>query len=71
MDQGHTPALPVIVMTAHGTIESALEASRHGADAYIVKPFETPYLLLALHRALEQQKSPALPRALKGPSGYE
>ena len=53
------PALPVIVMTAHGTIESAVEARRHGADAYLVKPFETPHLLLALHQALGRRNPPA------------
>jgi DNA-binding NtrC family response regulator len=53
------PALATIVMTAYGTTESAVEARRHGADDYLVKPFEVPDLLRALHRALEQQKSPA------------
>jgi len=53
------PALAVIVMTAHGTAESAVDARRHGADAYLVKPFAMPDLLAALHGALEQQKSPA------------
>ena len=49
------PALPIIVMTANGTIESAVEARRHGANDYLVKPFEMPDLLRALHRALEQK----------------
>jgi DNA-binding NtrC family response regulator len=53
------PALAVIVMTAYGTPESAVDARRHGADAYLVKPFAMPDLLAALHGALEQQKSPA------------
>jgi DNA-binding NtrC family response regulator len=53
------PALAIVVMTAYGTIESAVEARRHGADDYLVKPFEVPDLLRALHRALDQQKPPA------------
>lgn len=53
------PALATIVMTAYGTTESVVEARRHGADDYLVKPFEVSDLLRALHRALEQQKSPA------------
>ena len=53
------PALAVIVMTAYGTTESAVEARRHGADDYLVKPFEMPDLLRTLHRALAQQKSAA------------
>jgi len=50
------PAVAAIVMTAYGTIESAVEARRHGADDYLLKPFEVPDLLRALHRALDQQK---------------
>jgi DNA-binding NtrC family response regulator len=53
------PALAIIVMTAYGTIESAVEARRAGADDYLEKPFEVPDLLRALQRALDQQKSPA------------
>jgi len=53
------PAMGIIAMTAYGTIESAVEARRRGADDYLVKPFEVPDLLRALHRALDQQKSPA------------
>ena len=51
------PGLAVIVMTAYGTAESAVDAKRHGADAYLVKPFATPDLLLALDGAVEHQKS--------------
>jgi DNA-binding NtrC family response regulator len=53
------PALAVVVMTAHGTAESAVDARRHGADAYLVKPFAMPDLLVALHGAVEQRRSPA------------
>ena len=61
------PALAVIVMTAHGTAESAVDARRHGADAYLVKPFAMPDLLVALHGALEQQKSSARAASSEGP----
>jgi DNA-binding NtrC family response regulator len=53
------PATAIIVMTAYGTVESAVEARGRGADDYLLKPFEVPDLLRALHRALDQQKSPA------------
>jgi DNA-binding NtrC family response regulator len=53
------PVLATIVMTAYGTIESAVEAGRHGAAEYLVKPLEAPDLLHAL-RALDQQKSPSV-----------
>ena len=35
------PSLPIIVVTAYGTVESAVEALRAGAYDYITKPFET------------------------------
>jgi DNA-binding NtrC family response regulator len=57
------PAMAIIAMTASGTIESAVEARRRGADDYLVKPFELPDLLRALHRALDQQTSPARGRS--------
>src|SRR6185436_20084068 len=44
------PDLAVLVMTAYGTIESAVEAMRLGAEDYLVKPFETAELL---HRRLD------------------
>jgi DNA-binding NtrC family response regulator len=53
------PVMAIIVMTAYGTVESAVEARGRGADDYLLKPFEVPDLLRALHRALDQQKSPA------------
>jgi DNA-binding NtrC family response regulator len=53
------PTLPIIVMTAYGTSELAVEARRRGADDYVVKPFEVPDLLYSLHRALDQPKAPA------------
>ena len=34
------PNLPVVLMTAHGTTETAIEATRRGAFDYILKPFE-------------------------------
>lgn len=53
------PAVAIIAMTAYGTIESAVEARRCGADDYLLKPFEVPDLLRTLHRVLDQQKAPA------------
>ena len=50
------PDLAVLVMTAYGTIESAVEAMRLGAEDYLVKPFETAELLLVIRRAIEFQE---------------
>jgi two-component system, NtrC family, response regulator HydG len=47
----------VIVMTAYGTIESAVEAMRFGAFDYIQKPFTEEELLVKVQRALEKRTS--------------
>ena len=39
------PELPIILMTAYGTIEKAVEAIRDGANEYLVKPFEADTLI--------------------------
>ena len=39
------PRLPVIIMTAYGTTETAIEATKMGAFDYILKPFEIPDML--------------------------
>ena len=48
------PDRPVIVMTAYGAIESAVEAIRQGAYHYLTKPFKLDELALFLRRALEE-----------------
>ncbi len=48
--------LPVIVMTAHGTIETAVKAVKDGAYDFLTKPFDPDHLLLVIHRALEKQR---------------
>jgi nitrogen regulation protein NR(I) len=45
------PNLPVVLMTAHGTTETAIEATRRGAFDYILKPFEMEELFPVLGRA--------------------
>jgi len=57
------PDLAVVVMTAHGTIGSAVEAMRVGAEDYLVKPFETVELLLVIRRAIEFQELKSANRA--------
>jgi DNA-binding NtrC family response regulator len=47
------PDLASIVMTAYGTIESAVEAVRLGAADYLVKPFEVAELLIVVRNAIE------------------
>jgi len=45
--------LPVVLMTAFGTVETAVEAMSLGAFTYITKPFEGDELLIAVKRAIE------------------
>jgi nitrogen regulation protein NR(I) len=45
--------LPVIIMTAFGTTETAIEATKMGAFDYILKPFDIPDMLLVVGQALE------------------
>jgi two-component system response regulator GlrR len=54
--RGINPDVPTIILTAHGSIESAVEAMRRGAYSYLTKPFEPSDLLLQIDRALENRK---------------
>jgi nitrogen regulation protein NR(I) len=47
------PRLPVLLMTAHGTVETAIEATKLGAYDYLQKPFEMVELLGLLQKAVE------------------
>jgi len=47
------PKLPVVIMTAFGTTETAIEATKLGAYDYILKPFEIPHILAIINQALE------------------
>ena len=47
------PNLPVIILTAHGTIASAVEATKKGAYDYLTKPFDAQDLLRRIEKALE------------------
>jgi len=47
------PDLLVIIMTAYGTIETAVKAMRQGAFDYVTKPFSKEELLITVHRAIK------------------
>ncbi len=49
------PDLPVIILTAHGSIESAVEAMKRGAFTYLTKPFDSRELILQIERARERR----------------
>jgi len=50
------PDMPVIILTAYGSIESAVEAMKRGAYSYLTKPFEPQALLLQIERAMENRR---------------
>ncbi len=52
---GERPA--IVMMTAHGSVESAVEAMKLGAHDYLQKPFEVDELLLTARRALAAQRA--------------
>ncbi len=48
--------VPVIVMTAYGTVESAVEAMKAGALDYLLKPFSMDHLMAVIRKALEMRE---------------
>ena len=54
--QKEQPGACVVLMTAHGTIDSAVEAMRKGAFDYLTKPVDRDVLLLAVSRAVERTR---------------
>jgi len=60
------PDLPVIIISGHGTVETAVSAIRKGAFDYIVKPFKSEKLLVTVTRALENARLRRENAELKG-----
>ena len=50
------PALPVVVITAYATVESAVEAMKLGAEDYVTKPFQTDELKIVVSRIFERER---------------
>jgi DNA-binding NtrC family response regulator len=49
------PSLPVVIMTAHGTVSGAVAAMKEGATDFIAKPFDMEHLTLVINKALERE----------------
>ena len=47
---------PIIILTAFGSIHSAVDAVKHGAYEYLTKPFDNNHLVLTVRRALESRR---------------
>ena len=58
--RGRYPALPVVIMTAHGTIQTAVGAVRGGAFDYLTKPFDVAQARSLVRRALEAGGTPGI-----------
>ncbi|HZD92844.1 MAG TPA: sigma-54 dependent transcriptional regulator [Candidatus Sulfotelmatobacter sp.] len=50
------PALPFIVMTAYGSVETAVDAMKAGASDYVLKPFTMAEMKLVIHKELDVQQ---------------
>jgi len=50
------PSLPVILLTAHGTIDLAVKAVKEGAEQFLTKPVELPALQIVIERALDNRR---------------
>ncbi|MCD4717473.1 MAG: response regulator, partial [Desulfobacterales bacterium] len=50
------PDIPVIIITGHGTVDTAVECMKNGAYDFITKPFQIDQFLLTITRAAEKRK---------------
>jgi nitrogen regulation protein NR(I) len=61
------PRLPIILITAHGTTDTAIEATKAGAYDYLLKPFEMPELLQLVEKAVASRRLMTEPVELGAP----
>ena len=61
-----SPDVPVIILTAYGSIESAVDAMKKGAYSYLSKPFDHHKLLFQVEKALENRRLTSEIKRLKG-----
>ena len=70
--KAQAPDVPVVVITAHGSVEAAVQAMRAGAYDFLEKPFGRDQLLLVVERALERRRLTLENRSLRArASGVE
>ncbi len=61
----YNPAIPVLIMTAYSSVESAVEALKAGAYDYLTKPLDFEALKITIDRAIEHTRLKAENKALK------
>lgn len=62
------PNLPVIIMTAHSDLDSAVQAYQHGAFEYLPKPFDIDRAVALVHKAIAQSQVQAAPTVNSAPN---
>lgn len=65
------PDVPVIFMTAHGSIDTAVEAMRHGAQDFLIKPCEADRLRVTVNNALRKANKLKNDGENQGGQGYQ
>ncbi len=72
--QIHQPRTPVLMITAHGSVETAVDAMKIGAFDYVTKPFKVDELLITVERAIRHHKvvveNTQLKNKLAGADGF-
>jgi len=54
--KGYNPAIPILIMTAYASVETAVEALRNGAYDYLTKPLDFTELRLTMERAMDHSR---------------
>ncbi|MGA2235458.1 MAG: sigma-54 dependent transcriptional regulator [Terriglobales bacterium] len=65
------PALPIVVMTAFGSVETAVEAMKAGASDYVVKPFSLAEMRMVVHKELDNSRLREENRSLREALGQK
>jgi DNA-binding response OmpR family regulator len=60
------PDMPVLILTAHATLDSAIEAVRRGARDYLIKPIDPPQIIERVSEVLTEQRQPQRRKAIVG-----
>jgi two-component system response regulator AtoC len=64
------PSLPVIMLTAHGTVSMAVDAMKQGAAEFMLKPFDRDELLFVVQKALKSAEHAERKTELGMPAGF-